>query len=147
MDQWRRRYMLSPPRTCPAFGGSGRIQFPCCKLPPPGGDCLLPLASGCEALLLHGCDEGWHKLDREVDKKIVDGQRLVSILHSSHEGHDDSLHKGECIYILFTRLLMLGQGCLCCACTLAPVLIIVGAAPGDKGEEAVLPEEGVCIEL
>ena len=99
-----------------------------------------------EALLLHGCDEGWNKLDREVDKKIVDGQRLVSILHSSHEGHDDSLHKGECIYILFTRLLMLGQGCLCCACTLAPVLIIVGAAPGDKSEKAVLPKEGVCIE-
>ena len=58
------------------------------------------------------CSQGGHltsgqmKLDWEVDKKIVDGQRLVSILHSSHERHDDSLHEGECIYILFTRLLM-----------------------------------------
>ena len=33
-----------------------------------------------EALLLHGCDEGWNKLDWEVDKKIVDRQRLFSIL-------------------------------------------------------------------
>ena len=66
-----------------------------------------------EALLLHGCDEGWNKLDREVDKKIVDGQRLVSMLHSSHKRHDDSLHKGECTHILFARLFLLGQGCLC----------------------------------
>ena len=81
-----------------------------------------------------------------MDKKIVDGQRLVSILHSSHKRHDDSLHKGERINIPFARLFLLGQGCLCCACNLTPVLIIVGAAPGDKGKEAVLPEEGVRTE-
>ena len=141
--------MPSPPRTCPACGGSGHIWFPCYKPLPPGGDCLPPLAYGVgsraslhfhrrKTLLLQGCDEGWNQLHRKVDKKIIDGQRLFSILHSSHKRHD--------VHVLFARLFLLGQGCPCCVCNLTPVLIVVGTAPGDKGEEAVLPEEGVRIE-
>ena len=41
--------------------------------------------------------------------------------HSSHKRHDDSLHKGERIHILFTGLFLLGQCCFCCACNLTPV--------------------------
>ena len=29
----------------------------------------------------------------EVDEEVIDGELLLSIGHSSHEGHDDSLHK------------------------------------------------------
>ena len=65
---------------------------------------------------------------------------------SALRNFDDSLRKGERIHVLFARLFLLGQGCPCCVCNLTPVLIIVGTAPGDKGEEAVLPEEGVRIE-
>ena len=37
-------------------------------------------------------------------KKIIDGERLFPVLHSSRERHDDCLVKGECICIFFTGL-------------------------------------------
>ena len=146
------------PQVCPRRPGRVRhagAAVICDFLVTHPGDCLPPLAyvvgnpslpptQNVAALWLQ---RGLELTEPESDKKIIDGQRLFSILHSSHKPHDDSLHKGECIHILFTRLFLLGQCCFCCACNLTPVLVIVGAAPGDKSKEAVLPEAGVRIEL
>ena len=70
-----------------------------------------------EPVVQDGLNKGWQKLHWEIYKEIIDRKCLLSMRHSPHKGHDDSLREGGRIHFVLTGLFLLGRICLSRSCS------------------------------